>query len=81
MDHKVADLPSGPLDVYRKKASFNWKDMVLFIDGEESYLFKVTSVALLITLSIKDHLIADLFIWYWRGLALYVLIYVLFHLS
>lgn len=40
MDHKVADLPGGPLDVYREKASFNWKDMVLFIDGEDIYLFK-----------------------------------------
>ncbi|KAM9424411.1 peroxisomal acyl-coenzyme A oxidase 3-like [Pholidichthys leucotaenia] len=40
MDHIVADLPSGPLDIYRKKASFNWKDMVIFIDGEEIYHFK-----------------------------------------
>uniref|UniRef100_A0A669E3G6 Acyl-coenzyme A oxidase n=1 Tax=Oreochromis niloticus TaxID=8128 RepID=A0A669E3G6_ORENI len=30
----------GPLDVYRNKASFNWKDMVRFIDGEDIYLFK-----------------------------------------
>ncbi|CAI5677471.1 unnamed protein product [Oreochromis niloticus] len=40
MNHNVADLPSGPLDVYRNKASFNWKDMVRFIDGEDIYLFK-----------------------------------------
>uniref|UniRef100_A0A3B4TMA9 Acyl-coenzyme A oxidase n=1 Tax=Seriola dumerili TaxID=41447 RepID=A0A3B4TMA9_SERDU len=36
----VADLPSGPLDIYRKKASFNWKDMLLFLDGEEILAFK-----------------------------------------
>nr|XP_046236273.1 peroxisomal acyl-coenzyme A oxidase 3 isoform X2 [Scatophagus argus] len=35
MDCEVADLPSGPLDIYRKKASFNWKDMRRFIEGEE----------------------------------------------
>uniref|UniRef100_A0A669C2G1 Acyl-coenzyme A oxidase n=1 Tax=Oreochromis niloticus TaxID=8128 RepID=A0A669C2G1_ORENI len=46
MNHNVADLPSGPLDVYRNKASFNWKDMVRFIDGEDIYLFKVTSQTL-----------------------------------
>uniref|UniRef100_A0A672ID40 Acyl-coenzyme A oxidase n=1 Tax=Salarias fasciatus TaxID=181472 RepID=A0A672ID40_SALFA len=39
--HVVADLPSGPLDVYRSKASFNWKDMCVFIDGEEILRFKV----------------------------------------
>ncbi|XP_054457488.1 peroxisomal acyl-coenzyme A oxidase 3 [Anoplopoma fimbria] len=40
MDHDVADLPSGPLDFYRKKASFNWKDMLFFLDGEEIVAFK-----------------------------------------
>ncbi|XP_074480308.1 peroxisomal acyl-coenzyme A oxidase 3 [Sebastes fasciatus] len=40
MDHEVADVPSGPLDIYRKKASFNWKDMLRFIDGEEIMAFK-----------------------------------------
>ncbi|XP_040887471.1 peroxisomal acyl-coenzyme A oxidase 3 [Toxotes jaculatrix] len=40
MDHEVADLPSGPLDIYRKKASFNWKDMLRFIDGDEIIAFK-----------------------------------------
>ncbi|KAM9335652.1 peroxisomal acyl-coenzyme A oxidase 3 [Symphorus nematophorus] len=34
MEPAVADLPSGPLDVYRRKASFNWKDMLRFIDGD-----------------------------------------------
>ncbi|XP_028996154.1 peroxisomal acyl-coenzyme A oxidase 3 [Betta splendens] len=40
MAHSVADLPSGPLDLYRKKASFNWKDMLCFIEGEENVAFK-----------------------------------------
>lgn len=40
MPYEVADLPSGPLDIYRNKASFNWKDMLLFIDGEELLSFK-----------------------------------------
>ncbi|XP_069034019.1 peroxisomal acyl-coenzyme A oxidase 3 [Embiotoca jacksoni] len=40
MDCEVSDLPSGPLDVYRKRASFSWKDMRLFIDGEDILAFK-----------------------------------------
>ncbi|XP_036002093.1 peroxisomal acyl-coenzyme A oxidase 3 [Fundulus heteroclitus] len=39
-DPEVPDFPSGPLDVYRRRASFNWRDMQSFIDGEESLLFK-----------------------------------------
>ncbi|XP_053716978.1 peroxisomal acyl-coenzyme A oxidase 3 isoform X1 [Synchiropus splendidus] len=40
MAHLMEDLPSGPLDVYRKKASFNWKEMAVFLDGEEILEFK-----------------------------------------
>ncbi|KAM4714094.1 peroxisomal acyl-coenzyme A oxidase 3 isoform 2-T2 [Anableps anableps] len=40
MAHAVTDLPSGPLDAYRTKASFNWKEMLHFIDGEEMLQFK-----------------------------------------
>ncbi|XP_034532987.1 peroxisomal acyl-coenzyme A oxidase 3 [Notolabrus celidotus] len=40
MDSVVPDLPSGPLDAYRQKASFNWKEMLLFIDGEDAIAFK-----------------------------------------
>ncbi|XP_078132010.1 peroxisomal acyl-coenzyme A oxidase 3-like isoform X2 [Sander vitreus] len=40
MAHEVADFPSGPLDIYRNKASFNWKDMLCFLDGEEIIAFK-----------------------------------------
>uniref|UniRef100_A0A8C5BQS7 Acyl-coenzyme A oxidase n=1 Tax=Gadus morhua TaxID=8049 RepID=A0A8C5BQS7_GADMO len=35
MDHIVPDLPRGPMDVYRQRASFNWKEMVLFLEGED----------------------------------------------
>ncbi|NXC08227.1 ACOX3 oxidase, partial [Orthonyx spaldingii] len=31
----LPDLPRGPLSRYRKKASFNWKEMAVFIDGED----------------------------------------------
>ncbi|KAF3836719.1 hypothetical protein F7725_004183 [Dissostichus mawsoni] len=37
MAHEVADLPSGPLDVYRKKSSFNWKDMLFFLEETRSW--------------------------------------------
>lgn len=46
MAHVEADLPSGPLDSYRTKASFNWKKMLHFIDGEEILQFKVRSDSL-----------------------------------
>uniref|UniRef100_A0A674HE18 Acyl-coenzyme A oxidase n=1 Tax=Taeniopygia guttata TaxID=59729 RepID=A0A674HE18_TAEGU len=34
-DNLLADFPKGPLSRYRKKASFNWKEMAVFIDGED----------------------------------------------
>ncbi|XP_059501764.1 peroxisomal acyl-coenzyme A oxidase 3 isoform X1 [Stegostoma tigrinum] len=34
LDSLLQDFPSGPLDLYRKKASFNWKKLALFWDGE-----------------------------------------------
>ncbi|KAM6949419.1 peroxisomal acyl-coenzyme A oxidase 3 [Aplochiton taeniatus] len=40
-DPFLPDLPSGPLDIYRKKSSFNWKDMVMFIEGEDVLAFKL----------------------------------------
>ncbi|XP_062992042.1 peroxisomal acyl-coenzyme A oxidase 3 isoform X2 [Elgaria multicarinata webbii] len=36
----LPDLPSGPLSAYRKIASFNWKEMALFIEEEELIHFK-----------------------------------------
>lgn len=37
----MKEFPSGPLDVYRRKASFEWKRMRLFLDGEDILRFKV----------------------------------------
>lgn len=37
----MKDPPSGPLDEYRKTASFDWKKMRLFYDGEDVLKFKV----------------------------------------
>ena len=39
----LKDFPPGPLDTYRKKASFDWKQMRIFLDGEDIIRFKVTS--------------------------------------
>uniref|UniRef100_A0A8B9LFB8 Acyl-coenzyme A oxidase n=1 Tax=Astyanax mexicanus TaxID=7994 RepID=A0A8B9LFB8_ASTMX len=36
----IPNLPSGPLDVYRKAASFDWKEMLRFMEGEEILAFK-----------------------------------------
>lgn len=41
MHHEADDFPSGPLDIYRRKASFNWKDMLNFLEEEEIQTFKV----------------------------------------
>lgn len=38
---KKMDLPSGPLDVYRCKASFSRKEMLDFLEGEDIQAFKV----------------------------------------
>ncbi|XP_052800713.1 peroxisomal acyl-coenzyme A oxidase 3-like [Mya arenaria] len=36
----MKDFPPGPLDLYRSKASFNWKEMRMFLDGEDILRFK-----------------------------------------
>ncbi|CAG5128416.1 unnamed protein product, partial [Candidula unifasciata] len=36
----LRDFRPGPLDVYRKQASFDWKQMALFLDGEDILQFK-----------------------------------------
>uniref|UniRef100_A0A671LV95 Acyl-coenzyme A oxidase n=1 Tax=Sinocyclocheilus anshuiensis TaxID=1608454 RepID=A0A671LV95_9TELE len=40
MDEGIPDFPSGPLDIYRKKASFSWKEMLQFLEGDEIIAFK-----------------------------------------
>jgi hypothetical protein len=37
----IYDVAKGPLDVYRKKASFDWKTFKLHFDGENSIQFQV----------------------------------------
>lgn len=37
------DFPSGPLDIYRQKASFSWKEMLNFMEGKDIQAFKVPS--------------------------------------
>ena len=38
----MKDFAAGPLDTYRKKSSFDYKDMRTFLDGEEILRFKVS---------------------------------------
>ncbi|XP_068085337.1 peroxisomal acyl-coenzyme A oxidase 3 isoform X2 [Anabrus simplex] len=37
----LPDFPPGPLDVYRKQASFDWKKLKLFVEDEELLKFKL----------------------------------------
>ncbi|KYO45699.1 hypothetical protein Y1Q_0021372 [Alligator mississippiensis] len=39
-DILLPDFPKGPLCVYRKKASFNWKEMAVFLEGKELLQYK-----------------------------------------
>lgn len=34
----LPDLPSGPLDVYRSSASFDWKRLKLALEGDIDFL-------------------------------------------
>lgn len=31
----IHNLPKGPLEEYRKRASFNWKSLKLHLEGED----------------------------------------------
>lgn len=37
----LKDFPNGPLDAYRKHASFDWKKMKIILESEEIVKFKV----------------------------------------
>ncbi|XP_075564939.1 peroxisomal acyl-coenzyme A oxidase 3 isoform X4 [Pelecanus crispus] len=39
-DTLLSDFPKGPLCKYRKKASFNWKEMAVFLDGKDTIQLK-----------------------------------------
>ncbi len=43
-DGYLDDFPSGPLDAYRKMASFDWKQMRLTIENEKQLKLKVNRV-------------------------------------
>ncbi|GAB6025232.1 acyl-Coenzyme A oxidase [Chamberlinius hualienensis] len=36
----IPDMPSGPLDVYRHKSSFNWKKLKYILEGKDSLLLE-----------------------------------------
>lgn len=36
----ISDLPKGPLDIYRKRATFDWKSFKLNLDGEDCVRFQ-----------------------------------------
>lgn len=37
----IRDLPKGPLDVYRKRATFDWKSFKLTLESEDGIRFQV----------------------------------------
>lgn len=37
----IKDFLPGPLDMYRKKASFNWKKLQVLLEGEKALRIKV----------------------------------------
>ncbi|XP_036902383.1 peroxisomal acyl-coenzyme A oxidase 3 isoform X2 [Sturnira hondurensis] len=41
-DALLPDFPSGPLHVYRARASFNWKELALFLEDEDILRLKKT---------------------------------------
>ncbi|XP_053778960.1 peroxisomal acyl-coenzyme A oxidase 3 isoform X2 [Desmodus rotundus] len=41
-DALLPDFPKGPLHAYRVRASFSWKEMALFLEGEDVLRFKKT---------------------------------------
>ncbi|KAJ8262313.1 hypothetical protein GJAV_G00165050 [Gymnothorax javanicus] len=63
MDLDIPDLPSGPLDVYRKKASFCWKDMVRFLDDEDTIAFKKRVFGVLKNDPSLPEYLAMIFLW------------------
>lgn len=38
----IRDLPKGPLEVYRKRATFNWKSMKVNLLGEGLIKYQVS---------------------------------------
>ncbi|XP_072043153.1 LOW QUALITY PROTEIN: peroxisomal acyl-coenzyme A oxidase 3-like [Amphiura filiformis] len=40
LDELIPDMPKGPLDLYRNRASFDWKEMRFLMEGEEGLIYK-----------------------------------------
>lgn len=56
----INDLPKGPLEVYRRRATFDWKSLKLTFDGEDFVQFQVlwkTDINIFISLSLSFFLI------------------------
>ncbi|XP_066998217.2 peroxisomal acyl-coenzyme A oxidase 3 isoform X2 [Anabrus simplex] len=41
LEELLPDFPRGPLDKYRKQASFDWRKLKVFLEGEDLIRFKV----------------------------------------
>lgn len=44
-DALLPDFPRGPLQAYRARASFSWKELALFLEGEDMLRLKVRLAA------------------------------------
>ena len=44
-DDILQDFPPGPLDFYRKQASFDWKRLKIHIEDETLLRFKVSELS------------------------------------
>jgi hypothetical protein len=53
----LPDFPPGPLDNYRKQATFPWKKLRLFVEDEELLKFKVIFKSVLFELCLLLNLI------------------------
>lgn len=49
----LPDLPKGPLDAYRKKATFDWRRMKLAYDNLNTLKLKVSVLKLLLVFFFK----------------------------
>lgn len=43
MSDTIKDFPPGPLDVYRNKASFDWKKLKQFVYTEDELRYMVSN--------------------------------------
>ena len=44
LEDVLKEFPPGPLDFYRKQATFKWQDMRILVEGEDGLLLKVLFV-------------------------------------